>query len=259
MWAALEPRQVIGQGAHRRSELERHGGRAVFDLVVAIRADKDAPIELVAQRVEMKRQRLPMAGIAAKSTGTALVLDHPPFQLAASLRGGSTAAARVAFGAGSSLCRRKTLAAVVTDRGSCWVIYAPSASAGVGLDLEVAVRTDQDALVQLQAQGLPAAVVARSDVEPLARRIEMVEVHRAQALAVAAKHARPATLVVHHPLLQRPAIAPAVRATRVALPGAVALVPVVDIPPAAGLAHALLTEHVFDGSWRSGQRGFGVC
>src|SRR5437667_12069613 len=95
----LTMRKVVSDRANRCNDLERKYGRAVLDLVVAVRAHEDAFVQLLTQRVEtpavrtrdvehlqsrfdvMEGQSRPVARVAAQLAGPALLVDHPAFHL----------------------------------------------------------------------------------------------------------------------------------------------------------------------------------
>jgi hypothetical protein len=207
----------------------------------------------------MEGQRRQVPPEAAELALATLVLDHPLLELSARLACRTVRGTGVATVASHSATRyeREAPATGAANRGSFRVICAPAASTTFGLELEMTVRADEHAAVELVSEPFPTAI----GVKPAALfgRVDVVKVQRAQATAVSAKDAR-STLVLDHPLLD-PMPVPLVRATGIADPRRMPLVPVVHVAPAAELADALLTEHAFDRSPRSGRQGFNghVC
>jgi hypothetical protein len=96
-WSALQAWKVVCERPDPRSDVKRNRPRAVFELVVAVRADEDAAVDLFTQRLKLstvrprdvealqariemvERKRGPVVSIAAQLTCTALVFDHPAF------------------------------------------------------------------------------------------------------------------------------------------------------------------------------------
>ncbi len=193
--------------------------------------------------------------VAAQQTSASLVVDHPQLQFPSLLGRRPRLAARVAAIAGHSATRREreAPAAAVAHAVGIRVVSTLSLASTVGFELKMAVRADEHAAIEFSSKPLPAPIVG--EPAALLSRVEMVEVHRAQAPAVSAEHTRSA-LVLDHPLLQEPPVTPAIRSARVALPCAMPLVPVVHVAAAAALANAGVTEHMFDGSWRPRRQRF---
>jgi hypothetical protein len=208
-----------------------------LDLVMTVRAHEHAHSDFGRQCLEapamgapdvkslfprldvMKRQSMNCSAVAADPARSAAQCDQIAFERVALLRRAAVRAAAVASRS------RMTFAAVIDEpptadstrlqrlgRGSCGLPRAAPTLRRSLLDLDVAIRTNQHALVEFCTQGHPAARVASGDGKPLFPRIEVMEVQGPKTPVVAAKLARTA-LVLDHPALELDSIDGAVRAT----------------------------------------------
>ncbi len=105
------------------------------------------------------------------------------------------------------------------------------------LDLNMAVRADQHALVEFLTDRLPAASVAAGDRELLCARINVVEVQGSQTARITAKVAC-ATLVLDHATLCLDTVDAAIGAAGVALQLRVTTTVVMEVAPPADAASA---------------------
>jgi hypothetical protein len=215
----------------------------------------------------MKRQSMHRSAIAADPAGSAAYRDQSAFECVALLRRAAVRAAAVASGS------RMTLAAVIDEpttadptglqrsgRGSCGRPWAAPTLRRRLLELDVAIRTNQHALVELGAQRRPAARVAAGDGEPLLRWIEVMEIQGLETPVVAAQ-ATPTALVPDHSALELDSIDGAVRATGVALQQGVPTSRVIDVTPTASHTSAcswLSRQHpqITEGGGRTGSLDF---